>query len=195
MGTRDTGTEQLIKDTAKRIFFAEGKLHATTQDIADAAGVTRTLVNYYFRSVDLLIHQVFKEAMFELSKRFDHVMESDLPFKKKIENLIEVFFTEATAFPYQETFLVTEMLSEKAAFPDEDKPPKVQNFLSQIEAEMKAGNITAMNPVHFLLNLFALMAYPVIMSPLYKKLFSLTDGDYMSLIAERKTLICDMIFK
>jgi TetR/AcrR family transcriptional regulator len=38
MSTRDTGTEQLIRDTAKHLFFAEGKLHATTQEIADAAG-------------------------------------------------------------------------------------------------------------------------------------------------------------
>ena len=195
MGIRDTGTEQHIKDTAKRIFFAEGKLHATTQDIADAAGVTRTLVNYYFRSVDFLIQQVFKEAMDDLSSRFDMVMDSNLPFRNKIENLMEVFLTEAIAFPYQETFLVTEMISDKSSFPDENKPPKVQNFLSQIEAEMKAGHITAINPLHFLLNLFSLMAYPIIMGPLYKKLFCLSDNNYMNLIAERKNLICEMIFK
>jgi TetR/AcrR family transcriptional regulator len=41
MAARDAGTEKLIKDTAKK-FFAEGKLHATTQDIADAAGISRT---------------------------------------------------------------------------------------------------------------------------------------------------------
>ena len=30
-------TEELIKETAKRMFFAEGKFHATTQEIADEA--------------------------------------------------------------------------------------------------------------------------------------------------------------
>lgn len=194
MAARDTGTEQLIKDTAKRVFFAEGKLHATTQDIADAAGVNRTLVNYYFRSKDILIERVFKEAMHDLSKRLDQVMESDLPFKKKIENFIEVFLTEAILFPYQETFLVTEMINDSCRFHDDNKPQKVKKFLLQIEAEMEAGNIKPMNPVHFLINLFSLMVYPLIMSPLYKEIFGLNDASYKDLINERKKLICEMIF-
>jgi TetR/AcrR family transcriptional regulator len=194
MATRDTGTEKLIKDTAKRVFFAEGRLHATTQDIADAAGVNRTLVNYYFRSIDVLIGQVYKEAMQELTKRLDDVMVSDLPFKKKIENFIEVFLTEAVAFPYQETFLVTEMLSNTAKF-DESKPQKINSFLKQIQAEMDAGHIKPMNPIHFMMNLFSLMVYPLIMGPLYKQLFNLNSASYTELIQERKQLICEMILQ
>ena len=40
---KDEATEELIKNTAKRLFFGEGKFNATTQEIADAAGVNRTL--------------------------------------------------------------------------------------------------------------------------------------------------------
>ncbi|WP_158828581.1 TetR/AcrR family transcriptional regulator [Mucilaginibacter lacusdianchii] len=194
MAARDTGTEQLIKDTAKRVFFAEGRLHATTQDIADAAGVNRTLVNYYFRSKDILIEKVFKEAMQDLSTRLDKVMESDLPFNKKIENFIEVFLTEAVAFPYQETFLVTEMLND-ANKCDEKKPQKIKSFLAQIQAEMDAGNIKQMNPIHFMMNLFSLMVYPLIMSPLYKQLFNLSSNNFNELIQERKKLICETILQ
>lgn len=195
MASRDTGTEQLIKDTAKRIFFAEGKLHATTQDIADAAGVNRTLLHYYFRSKDILIQQVFKEAMQGLNARLDTVMESDLPFKKKIENLIDVFLTEAVAFPYQETFLVTEILNDSCRIHDESKPQKIKSFLAQIQTEMDAGHIKPMNPVHFLMNLFSLMVYPLIMAPLFKEMFNFSDSGYTDMINERKKLICEMIFK
>ena len=73
MAQRDKGTEQLIKDTAKRIFFSDGKLHATTQDIADAAGVNRTLVNYYFRSRDMLFEQVADEARAEMAEVIDPI--------------------------------------------------------------------------------------------------------------------------
>ena len=38
-------TEELIKATAKKLFFVQGKFDATTQEIADAAGVNRTLIN------------------------------------------------------------------------------------------------------------------------------------------------------
>jgi AcrR family transcriptional regulator len=111
MPVRDTGTEQLIKDTAKHVFFAEGRLHATTQDIANAAGVSRTSLHYYFRSKDVLLQKVFTEALSGLSSRLNTVMESEMPFKEKIKKMVDIVLTEAIAYPYQETFLITEMLS------------------------------------------------------------------------------------
>jgi len=194
MAIRETGTEQLIKDTAKRIYFAEGKLHANTQDIADAAGVSRTLLNYYFRSKDILIQQVFKEAVHGLTNRLEEVMESNLPFKKKIENLIEVFLLEAIAFPYQETFLITEIISETCDYDHENKSQKMQKFLCQIKAEMDAGQIERMNPIHFMMNLFSLMAYPLIMAPLYKKVFNLNNENFNRIIQERKKIISNLVF-
>lgn len=193
MAARDTGTEQHIKNTAKRVFFAEGKLHATTQDIADAAGVNRTLLNYYFRSKDALIGKVFKEAMENLGHLLDEVMESDVPFKLKISNLIDVFLNEATAYPYQETFLVAEINAGNML--DDVKSEETQKFLLQIQAEMDAGRIQPMKPVHFMMNLFSMMAYPLIMRPLYQRLMNLSQPDYAQLIQERKEIICSMIFK
>ncbi|WP_413667584.1 TetR/AcrR family transcriptional regulator [Mucilaginibacter sp. Mucisp86] len=195
MPIRDTGAEQLIKDTAKHIFFAEGRLHANTQDIADAAGVSRTLLNYYFRTKDVLIEQVFREAMLALTTRLDAVMASDQPFKKKIESFIDLFLTESNAYPYQETFLITEINSNTCKYAYEIKPHHISMFLEQIEAEMAAGNIEKMNPMHFVLNLFSLMSYPLIMSPIYKKSFNLSDESYTRLIVERKKMICKMIFR
>jgi hypothetical protein len=42
MAARDAGTEKIDQRHSKKVFFAEGKLHATTQDIADAVGISRT---------------------------------------------------------------------------------------------------------------------------------------------------------
>jgi TetR/AcrR family transcriptional regulator len=195
MPIRDTGAEQLIKDTAKHIFFAEGRLHANTQDIADAAGVSRTLLNYYFRTKDVLIEQVFKEAMTALTTRLDAVMASQQPFKNKVENFIELFLTESNAYPYQETFLITEINSQTCKYTNEARPHHMNTFLKQIQAEMDAGNIEPMNPIHFVMNLFSLMSYPLIMSPIYKKVFDLSNESYACLINERKRMICNMIFQ
>ena len=43
-------TEELIKQKAKELYVSKGVFDASTQEIADFAGVNRTLVNYYFRS-------------------------------------------------------------------------------------------------------------------------------------------------
>jgi TetR/AcrR family transcriptional regulator len=194
MTSRDTGTEQLIKDTAKHLFFAEGKLHATTQEIADAAGVNRTLVNYYFRSRDALFTQVFNDAQESLLNVFDEVIASDMPFKQKIENLISVFLKETMPFPYRELFVITQMNSNEIIDAKKARVKKVNIFLEQIQSEMDKGTIKAMNPRHFTMNLFSLMTYPLVTAPLHKILFGMNDEEYTALMEERKKIIFETIF-
>lgn len=194
MTTRDTGTEQLIKDTAKRLFFTDGKLHATTQEIADAAGVNRTLVNYYFRSRDILFDQVFNDAQEEFSKTLDDVFESSVPFKQKIKNLITVFIDETSLYPYRQQFIIAEMNRHEFLNAKKSKARKVQAFLKEIQEEMDAGSIKKMDPKQFTMNLFSLMAYPLITAPLHKVLFGMNDEEYAKLMEERKVLIFETIF-
>lgn len=194
MTQKDTGTEQLIKDTAKHLFFAEGKIHATTQEIADAAGVNRTLVNYYFKSRDALFDQVFNEAQEKLVKILDGVMESNMPFREKIANLIDVFLRESMPFPYREIFIITQMNRNDVIDAKRARVKKVNAFLEEIEQEMDKGNIKKMNPRHFCINLFALMAYPLVTAPLYKILYDMQDSEYQALMEERKKLIFEFIF-
>lgn len=194
MTSRDTGTEQLIKDTAKRLFFAEGKLHATTQEIADAAGVNRTLVNYYFKSRDALFDQVFNEAQQSIVDLIDEVIESNKPFKLKIENLISVFLKESMQYPYREIFIITEMNRNDVIDGKKARVKMVNAFLEQVQKEMDEGNIRSMNPRHFTMNLFALMAYPLVVAPLNKILFGMNDEEYSTLMEERKKLIFEIIF-
>jgi len=195
MPAKDTGTEQLIKTTAKRIFFTEGKLHATTQDIANAAGVNRAALHYYFRTRDQLIAVVFKESMQDLSLRLGEVMGSQKPLKKKIHELIDVFMNEMTLYPYQETFMVTEINTAGHELVNDIEEGPVDKFLTEIESEMQAGNIEKMNPKHFLMNLFSLLSYPLMMAPLYRQFFRMGQQDFDQLIAERKQLIYKMMFK
>lgn len=194
MTTKDSGTEQLIKDTAKHLFFAEGKINATTQEIADAAGVNRTLVNYYFRSRDILFDQVFNDAQETLVSTLDEVMESHVPFKKKIEHLIQVFMKMAFQFPYRELFIITQMNHNCVINSKKARVKKVEAFLEEIEAEMDKGTIKKMDPRHFTMNIFSLMAYPMVTGPLNKILFNMNDAEYKQLMEQRKQLIFETIF-
>lgn len=195
MPLKNTGTEELIKDTAKRLLFAEGKLHATTQDIADAAGVNRTALHYYFRSRDQLISAIFQDAMQSLSRRLDECMLSEVSFKAKTENIISVFLKDMIAFPYQETFLITEINTVGKQLLANIQSDPVKTYLEEAALEMEKGTIEKMDPVHFLMNLFSLLSYPLIMAPLYKKMFRLSAKDFQKLIDEREKVIISLLFK
>ena len=186
--------EELIKQTAKELFFSKGYLHATTQEIADAAGVNRSLINYYFRSRDLLFQTVYREAMDSLKSKLDEVLYDEIPFKEKMELFIDVYMKELLRYPYRESFLITEICSKNFAMREKKKSDSLAHFLLEVEAEMEKGQIKKGNPIQFMFNLFALMAFPVIMTPLYQKLLDLSAAEYSALIVDRKQLILDQIF-
>jgi AcrR family transcriptional regulator len=197
---KDTETEEVIKQAAKRVFFVEGRFNATTQEIADAAGVNRTLLNYYFRSRNKLFDLVLMDARKHFKKKMQFVFESDLSFREKIEQFIEIYLAEAIAYPYLETYMVARMnekLQKNELSPEHEEQAHndINKFFAVIKKEMDKGTITRMNPVHFLWNLVSLLSFPIVMQPMYKRLMNLTDEEYQKLIQERKGIILNMIFK
>lgn len=200
MPTKDCKTEQHIKDTAKRIFLCEGKMMATTQDIADAAGVNRTLLHYYFRSRDLLFNMVFKEALTRLRERIHSVIGSEIPFQQKMEGLVEVFYEELIELPYLETFIALQVNQDPEKYTElfthmPGGKERLKNFLKEIQQQMDLQVIPEMKPINFFINLFALMAYPFVAKPIYLNMFDLTDAAYRKLLAERKSIIVSMLLK
>lgn len=192
---KDSATEQLIKDTAKRLFFGEGKFNATTQEIADAAGVNRTLINYYFRSRDKLFDIVFEDAQEKELERGEMIVTSDLPFKEKMAEYLDFFFEEAKKYPYLEIYMVTQV-NQGCRFKDEEKMCNLlDQFYLQIALEMEKGNIIKMRPEQFLMNLISLTSFPISMRPLIQKSMGYEDEAYDKLLEERKQIIMDTLFK
>ncbi len=199
MPVKDCQTEKLIIETAMRIFFAEGRFYATTQDIADAAGVNRTLINYYFRSKKALFTTVIKRARKEFSENSDSILSASLPFREKTEKFIDDFMNKLIEYPYLESFVTVEIIQHRlkkntlSRLPG-GQPDPIQQYLKEIGKEMEAGRIPKTNPVHFLMNLFSLMIYPLIMKPLQMKLLNLNEQEYEEVLNERKQVILNILF-
>ena len=200
MPVKDSKTEQQIKETARRIFLKEGKMLATTQEIADAAGVNRTLLHYYFRTREVLFNMVFQEALTKLRERIHEVIGSKLFFRQKVENLLNVFYEELTELPYLETFIALQLNQEPDKYEEifirlPGGKERIKAFLKEIGLEMEKGTIPEMKPVNYFINLFALMAYPYVARPIYKNMFDMTDAAYNKLLPERKSTIMSLLFK
>lgn len=176
------------------MFFAEGKFNATTKDIADAAGVARTVINYYFRSKDVLFQLVFKEAMEDTRKKMDEVLVSALPFKKKVIKFIDIFSADLLEFPYKESFLISEINTNGFTLPDREQSPILKQFFKEIQQAVDKGEVKKMLPINFLINLFAFMAYPLLTRPLFKHLLDINEIKFEHLMHERKKMIIDMLF-
>lgn len=200
MAVKDSVTEQQIKEAAKKLFFEEGRFKATTQEIADAAGVNRTLVNYYFRSRDVLFDQVLQDARETMTSRLKaSAVEEDIPFRLRIERFIDIMLDHSLAYPYLDVYMVTRINDdfnhEHESLFDIKKSEEVKNFLKMIEMEMNKGTIEKMPAVQFFLNLLSLIIFPAMMQPLFKRVLSLSDRQYQQLLKERKEYILQTLFK
>ncbi len=193
--TKDIETEVLIRKTAKQLFFGEGKFNATTQEIADAAGVNRTLINYYFRSRDNLFNQIFEDAVKREEQLREKVLFSDLPFKEKIEMYIDDSLLQAKEYPYLETYIVSR-INDGCFYKEEEEWEKfMQRFFKEFEVEMKKGTIEKMEPIQFILNIASLVSFPVAVRPLFQSTMRISDKEYDRILSERKEIIMKMLFK
>ena len=187
-------TEQLIKDTAKKIFFGEGRFNATTQEIADAAGVNRTLINYYFRSRDNLFTIVFEEAQAKEHERTEMIVFAEMPLRDKIAQYLDIMLEQNKDYPYLEIYMVTQM-NQGCVYKDPETMNRMlDKFYLQIAIEMDKGNIAKMRPEQFLLNFISLTSFPVSMRPLLQETMGFSQESYDRLLEERKQIILDMLF-
>ncbi len=190
-------TYEIIVQTAKNLFFKEGKFNATTQEIADAAGVNRTLINYYFRSRNALFDLVLKLAKEEEDKKQEMIVMSDLPIREKLDQFIDLHFETAKEYPYMEIYIVTQLNQNASChFKSDTQIQKMtKKFFSELEKEMELGNIQKMEPIQFLLNFISMISFPIGMRPLIQQALGLSDKQYDKIISERKEVILNTIFK
>lgn len=187
-------TQELIKETTKNLFFVKGKFDATTQEIADEAGVNRTLINYYFRSRDNLVQIVFDEAHKVEKEKSEIIMRSDLSFKEKISQFIDGSLSTSLQYPYLETYIVSQINKGSCHKRDVEKED-LELFYRDIKKEMELGTIEKMEPVQFIFNMISLLVFPSAIRPLFMENMMISDKEFDGLIADRKEIILNMLFK
>ena len=67
--------EDKIISSAKRVFLEKGFEKAKMQEIADTAGISRTALNYYFRTKDNLFYSIVNQIFDGLLPHFEQNFE------------------------------------------------------------------------------------------------------------------------
>ena len=190
-------SEELIKDTAKRMFFAEGRFHATTLEIADEAKVNRTLINYYFRSRNNLISIIYEEATRVSNEKSRSIFDRNRDIREMIGEFIEDSIATSIQYPYLETYIVTEMNKNNlvcSKLMKDDLDELVVVFYERLEEEMEKGTIEKMEPIQFLLNMISLINYPFTIRPLLQLDLKLSDAEFKRILSDRKEIILNTLF-
>ena len=126
------------------------------------------------------------------------IYTSTVPFRKKIENIIDFTIEFRSKYPYIEVFNIQETYKLNNNLQTILKPRGIGEtalFLKEIEQEMEKGTIRKSDPVNFYINLISLTSFPIVMKPIFSTIFFISSKeDYQKLLDQRRDLIIAMLF-
>ncbi len=189
-------TEEKIFNAAKKVFVEKGSDGARMQEIANEAGINKSLLHYYYRSKDKLFAAVFE---FFASKFFPNIFEvfsSDEDIFIKIEKFIHAYIDMLRKNPFIPMFMLNEIRKGNAGFAVKiiSKSGAEKAFEQAIQTEIEKGNIKPVNQKHLIINILSLVIFPFISRPLAEVLvFESNTKVYDEFLEQRKEEVTRII--
>jgi len=194
--TKDSRTEHIILDAAKRVFQNKGMDGARMQEIADEAKINKAMLHYYYRSKQLLFEAVFNNAFALLAPQLNSILNDESSVEEKIRNFTSNYISFISKHPYLPTFIIQELnrnpdfvlqMKEKKGFPN------IEKFKKQIDVEIREGILKPIKAEQLFINIMALNIFPFVASPLIKAFVNIDDKAFKQLVEDRKTEVADFI--
>jgi len=194
---KDITTETAILNAAKSIFERKGMDGARMQEIADAAGINKALLHYYYRNKQLLFEAVFKSAFLILAPQLNKVLNSNASLNDKIKGFTKNYISFIIKHPYLPNFIISELNRSPEFFQkfiSEEHFPNIEKFKQQVTKNVKEGKIIPIKAEQLFINIMALNVFPFIAAPLIKGFLAITNNnDYIQLMEERTTEVSNFI--
>jgi AcrR family transcriptional regulator len=203
MRSNELDTEQRILEAAEAEFIENGFLNAKTVNIAERAGVSHSMLHYYYRTKEKLFQKVYAAKIQVFSSLVNEIYEKDLSFFDMLRFFIEIQFDFMERNPKFPFFLLNEILSNQenrrllleTIFCKKPKARLRLNELMQIEIEK--GNICPMKLSELLLDIIFLNVSTFIVLPILQELYPQAKDEKFQkkALQERKEHIVEFVMK
>lgn len=195
MVEKEKQTEEKIFESATEIFLEKGMDGARMQDIADHAGINKSLLNYYYRSKDRLFNAVYEKLAGQLLEMFAPVFDENLSLEQKIR----YFFREHISFLQKNPRLPVFILYEVNRNPERfrkllqkfDVEALWRTLETQHRKELAKYNISMEMLPQLMSSLAALSVFPFAARSFLEAIFAKLGIDFDDYIEERKKFAAD----
>ncbi len=195
---RDISTEQKILDAARQVFFDKGMAGARMQDIADAAGINKAMLHYYFRNKEKLFQTIFTEAFENFFPKLSSIVDSGENVLTKLEMLCVAYINQIQSMPYLPLFILSEANYQPEAFLKKmwgTRKPPVKAFINMIETAVNEGKIKRVDPFQLIMNIVSLSIFPFMAKPLMQYVTGINKKQYDAMMEERKKMVPQLIIQ
>jgi len=189
-------TEERILHAAKQVFLKKGMAGARMQEIANEAGINKSLLHYYYRSKDKLFLAVFRLAIRDFIPEIKSIIFSGTLITEKIERFVEEYMNVLLNNPFVPLFILQEIQREPDRllniFLEEGIHPQL--VLEQFEKAVQNEEIRAIDPKHLLINILSLCIFPFAARPMMQRMLFENDSEaYKEFLNERKKIVSEFV--
>jgi TetR/AcrR family transcriptional regulator len=199
MTERDKQTEEKIFESATEVFIEKGMDGSRMQDIANRAGINKSLLHYYYRTKNHLFNAVFEMIAGQMFKKFAPVFDENLSLEEKLR----FFFREHISFlqknPRLPAFLLNEM---------NRNPERIRKFISGVDInkiwtiletqhkeELEKYNITREVIPQLMTSIVAMSVFPFAGRALIASIMEKMGYDFDDYIEKRKEYAAAFVIK
>jgi AcrR family transcriptional regulator len=184
-------TQEKILEAARSVFMRDGYHGARMQEIADAAGINKALLHYYFKSKDRLFERIFTEAFTSFIPRVYEIFLGPATVIEKLEAYVDAYLLLLQERPYLPAFIFQEMNRDadrlfSMLFSGMQGPLPFAALFRQAADEMAVGRLRHMDPREILINTMALCVFPYIARPMMQRFLLGSDAEYKLMLEQRR---------
>jgi AcrR family transcriptional regulator len=202
MGEKNETTEQRILEAAKQVFYAKGLAGARMEEIAEAAGINKAMLHYYFRTKDKLFEVIFSQALEQFIPKAIQILGSDTSLEEKVQAVVGFYFQMLSEHPYIPMFVLSSLHQNPDKFVDNlvsaegFRPVElVTHLLLQVQQAIQRGEIRPIDPRNFVLHIISLSVFPFLARPMVVRLLGIPDPDYSRFLETRKSEVVEFILR
>lgn len=190
-------TEQQILDAAYQVFQKKGKSGARMQEIADEAGINKSMLHYYFRNKESLFRKIFLQSIAEfLGSIIPMMNNTQTIWQDKARILTSHYIAFMRQRPDLPLFVINEINQDPTGFFNFLKIESVllqTTFFAQLYEAAGKGEIRKIHPLQVFVSIVSGVIFPFIAAPMIKQAASLSDTDWDTFMNEREIIVQEMI--
>ena len=198
MTAKDISTEVKILNVAREVFMRNGYSGTTIQQIADEAGINKSLLHYYYRSKEKLFGQIFAEVFSQFIPELGKIFMTDKSLEEKIRAFVDSYIEGFIRNPLIPIFVMQELSSNPQHLADLIKKSGIdpEMVIKMISESLKNEDLNIQDPRQFMVNMIGLCVFPFAAQPLIQRLiFNNDEKAYSKFLLERKHEVSEFLLK
>jgi TetR/AcrR family transcriptional regulator len=195
MTEKELLTEEKIAEAAREVFIEKGMDGARMQEIADKAGINKSLLHYYFRTKEKLFAFIFSKLIHRIGEKLGSLMEEGVSIENKVTGFVDLYIDILLKNPFLPNFILNEVTRNPEAIFEAFAAAKIdpQKFFAPLENQLKTEGYF-IDPRDFVINTLSMVIFPIAARPILERI--VFNGDkkaYKEYIVSRKKSIVEFV--